>query len=113
MHQRPTYDLSSGSIIYYKDNAIRQYDVGAQSDRIIGQAKPRAMGIRSSPLDPPPAAFAYNESQNMILVASSSLGCLRFGSLEINLHGSPKPETQFSSGICKPKQAQRSPSLAL
>lgn len=68
LRQRPTYAVNGSDIYYYKENAIHKYNVDNQSDCTVGTTKPRSAGNRSSPLDPPPMTFSYNQSQNKLLV---------------------------------------------
>jgi len=71
LRQRPTFDVSGSDVIYYKDCAIRKYNIDSQSDGVVGATKPRALSIRATPLDPPPKLFSYNSAHNSLLVGHS------------------------------------------
>lgn len=68
----PTFDVCGDNIFYYKENQIHQYNITSQTDVICGVTKPCPTGSRSSPLDPPPLKFAYNQSHNALLVGHTN-----------------------------------------
>lgn len=65
---QPAFQVSNDSVFYYNNQSIREFQINNNSDEIVANCKPRAIGSRSSPLDPKPSHLTYNPDQKKFLV---------------------------------------------
>lgn len=64
----PAYDTVDGNIYYYKENAIRAYNIKDESGGVTGYIKQRSSTSRQSPIDPKPTTVSYNPTHKVFLV---------------------------------------------
>ena len=67
----PTYDVVGNKVYYCKRGEVREYDIAAQTDCVIGSAK-LVEKNRNSPLEPLPDSIVYNSSYNVALIGFKS-----------------------------------------